>query len=756
MDGTVTTTTPSSSLPSSLHDDAFTIPRPTYDDQQHLLLLVMIDPPTSMMVQPDHHMIALTQMQWMQQQQPPPPSTTTTLSSVPPRRPCLVWLSLPPTVSVSFSSNTTTTTTTTTLTSGNRKHHHHPISLPEQLVQQCWIQECQMLAATTMSSSSGGDVSWESLYRHHYASKTNKISSLTISDQFRLWAQQTIYFSHVVVFWTLSPGQLLYQHHSYHTQTVSSWEHFIQWCADRRSVDGIPISIIMYNSSRSCQSSSDHYNDRHNKSHGSGGFSYRPPIPYHSSTMPSGIRVRHITTLPSTKTIFLSFWRAIYRDATLRTPCVPTRRTNHGLAVFLIRLCHSHPAILKHIWYLLEHQDHSMQRAMESIQRMVVAHYFAAAAKPSTTTFLTTVAVALCNSRTNPTTRPTTPITLSRRLTSLFYDYRYHRMLSSSSRNYTDSAGLFQQLEEYESDRCMSSIALQLYNYVTVRFRRVDDGSQHNTTVLDATSETDGDDLSTSTILSLIFGHTSESTDNTKSTGDLFGGKDSILTDADRQSIIAYIAKVVDRTSETMLVDSVFTKLDLFDHEVVRHQTSMQKRLACKINEFIVVLDHCITLGDVYRVMSALLLIIDENSASEQDPLERNNNVAVHIPCPRRDHVRALVQDMDNESNNMTNNDDNNSKTMLSLMNVPGIMYRLIQNRVSVTEIEWYQAFLDHVQSSNFVPMTTDTGETTTDWFQIFGCGIRHLQISGLIRRNEGRNNSIQYERTALVWCGGD
>ena len=205
-----------------------------------------------------------------------------------------------------------------------------------------------------------------------------------------------------------------------------------------------------------------------------------------------------------------------------------------------------------------------------------------------------------------------------------------------------------------------------------------------------------------------------------------------------------------------MMMDSVFTKLDLFDDEKVQHQTNIENRVQYKVNELIVLLDHCITVRDVNRCMDALLWMKNgETSENNSQMNELDSNRPVHVSCPRRDHVRALVHDIDSTGQIRILNQDRN-QTNLLLINVPGIMYRLIQNRVTVTEIEWYQAFLDHVENHNDVPTTEHKEMTTTNWFHIFGCGIRHLQISGLIRRNEGRNNSIQYERTALVWCGGD
>jgi hypothetical protein len=453
------------------------------------------------------------------------------------------------------------------------------------------------------------------------------------------------------------------------------------------------------------------------------------------------------------KAIFMKLLHSIYLDA---IQMVTIGRENQNVALFLIQLCHSNSVMMNHLWNLFEHQDHSVIRAIESIQR-IVAHYFAV--PNSTMSLMTTVAVALCNiksgssssSKSTTTSHKRSTSLLSKRVTTLFYDDLYRNMLSQSSPSSPSSSReLFHQLEEFVSDQYMASIALQLYNYVQVRYHNADRGSENCSTGNSGTDE-DAVELHTSTVFSMFVERISSALDGTNNND--VGSKlsDIILNDNDRRSIISYITKIIRSTYGTVTTDSVFTKLDLFHDEVAYHQTSIQNRVRCKINELIVLLDNCIILDDVHRCIDSLLLFNGETSGYDHPLNEGDNHSAVFVPCPRRDHVRALVHEIDSEDN------DNNNKRTLLLINVPGIMYRLIQNRVVITEIEWYQAFLDHVQSNNYAPTTKNIEvATTNDWFHIFGCGIRHLQFSGLIRRNEGRNHSIQYERTALVWCGGD
>ena len=642
------------------------------------------------------------------------------------------------------------------------------------------MQELQMMAQTSTTTTT-----FPQLYHQYYIK--NKISSLSIQDQFRLWAQQTIYFDNVVIFWTMAQGKVLYNHHSYNPTTASSnnsnstggfsLELFIQWCAERRCIDGIPISMVLY--APSCCASSR--TDSASTAAATAAAQYRTPIPYYSSSVQSflGIRVRQITTLPSMTTIFQKWFHSIYMDAIQMTPISTTTATTtmisttQTLAIFIIQLCHSNPARMKQIWYLFEQQDHSVRRAIQSIQRMV-AHDCAIPTHPTTLSFMTMVAISLCNrchnnsigsSNTNTTKRNGGASVFSKRVTSLFYDDRYHELFSSSTSSSSNgqvcSRELFHQLEEYEVDRYMSSIALQLYNYILVRYHNIDTDDTVGTSAT-GHNEIGQDDveLHTSTVMSLFVGRNIQALDGTEKNDDFVSANtDKILNDSDRQSIISYIVQVIRRNeTATMMMDSVFTKLDLFDDEKVQHQTNIENRVQYKVNELIVLLDHCITVRDVNRCMDALLWM-KNGETSENNPQmnELDSNRPVHVSCPRRDHVRALVHDIDIDSTGQirTLNQDSNQMNLL-LINVPGIMYRLIQNRVTVTEIEWYQAFLDHVENHDVEPTTEHKEMTTTNWFHIFGCGIRHLQISGLIRRNEGRNNSIQYERTALVWCGGD
>ena len=339
-------------------------------------------------------------------------------------------------------------------------------------------------------------------------------------------------------------------------------------------------------------------------------------------------------------------------------------------------------------------------------------------------------------------------------------------MLLSTTSESTGSQELFQQLQEYESNHYMASIALLLYNYIIVQYHNTDTesgGSNSNNCTIAGNDGTDAEDeveLHASTVFSLFIGHVNSTMDDTKNNDLAFDDVGRILQESDRRSIISYIANVIRKTLGTMTMDSVFTKLDLFDDEKVFHQKSIQNRVKYKINELIVLLDHCITLDDVHRCIDSLLLLTinDNNKSGSDHPIhhtsDNNTSAALHVSCPRRDHVRALIHEIDRKDNDDTTNEESNGKTLL-FINVPGIMYRLIQNRAVVTQKEWYDAFLDHVQNKNNYVMT-ETMTTTDDWFSIFGCGIRHLQVSGLIRRNEGRNHSIQYERTSLVWCGGD
>jgi hypothetical protein len=346
---------------------------------------------------------------------------------------------------------------------------------------------------------------------------------------------------------------------------------------------------------------------------------------------------------------------------------------------------------------------------------------------------------------------------LSKRVTSLFYDDVYQSMLLiPTSLPSAGSRELFHQLQEYESDRYMSSIALQLYNYIQVRYHCSDTSDNENGRTMNDSNGEDDIELHASSVLSLFVGRMNYTwMDDTESNYVAFDNGDLLLNENDRRSIISYLVKIVSSNFGSMTTNSVFTQLHLFDDEKIYHQNGLRNRMKYKINELIVLLDHCITLHDIHRCIDSMLSMNREKEGSDEQIYPfGDHNSSMNVPCPRRDHVRALMREIDNtEIDTIGNKDDNNKKTLL-LINVPGIMYRLIRNRVVVTEVEWYEALLDHVRNNYIVP-TSEYAEMT-DWFHIFGCGIRQLQLSGLIRRNEGRNNAIQYERIALVWCGGD
>jgi hypothetical protein len=390
----------------------------------------------------------------------------------------------------------------------------------------------------------------------------------------------------------------------------------------------------------------------------------------------------------------------------------------------------------------------------------MVAQYYARPYPTTATTigsFMTMVTVLLARDN-NCVTATSRSSLLSKRVTSLFYDEVYQSMLLlPTSSQIAGSRELFHQLQEYESDRYMSSIALQLYNYIQMRYRYSDTSDSTNSRNMDHSNSEDDIEMHASSVFALLVGRMNYTLmDDTKSNDVILDNGDLLLNENDRRSIISYLVKIVRSNFGNITTNSVLTQLHLFDDEKIHYQKGLHNRMKYKINELIVLLDHCITLHDIHRCIDSMLSMNREKEGSDEQIYPfGDNNSSMYVPCPRRDHVRALMREIDNsEIDTIGNKDDNNNKKTLLLINVPGIMYRLIRNRVVVTEVEWYEALLDHVRN-NYIAPTSEYAEMT-DWFHIFACGIRQLQLSGLIRRNEGRNNAIQYERIALVWCGGD
>ena len=116
---------------------------------------------------------------------------------------------------------------------------------------------------------------------------------------------------------------------------------------------------------------------------------------------------------------------------------------------------------------------------------------------------------------------------------------------------------------------------------------------------------------------------------------------------------------------------------------------------------------------------------------------------------PRRQSVAALLRLQ--EAPGECGDSDNGRLVHLSLVNIAGTMYRLIQDKVAVTQEDWYEDFWQKAIVEAAVEVSREKSTA------LFSFGLRYLKQCGFIseKLRVGSRSEIIYER-ALVWCGCD
>jgi hypothetical protein len=107
---------------------------------------------------------------------------------------------------------------------------------------------------------------------------------------------------------------------------------------------------------------------------------------------------------------------------------------------------------------------------------------------------------------------------------------------------------------------------------------------------------------------------------------------------------------------------------------------------------------------------------------------------------PRKQVVAAL--------SNLPEPRRSNQQQQLPLTCLPSMMYRLIHDRVTVTEEDWYDEFWEKAG--------TEYDCCREQSFILFSFGLRYLKQCGLVAEKirAGTRSDLLYERAKLVWCG--
>jgi len=175
-----------------------------------------------------------------------------------------------------------------------------------------------------------------------------------------------------------------------------------------------------------------------------------------------------------------------------------------------------------------------------------------------------------------------------------------------------------------------------------------------------------------------------------------------------------------------------------------RRELDSSRLIRC-LNELIIVVDNCISMDEIKRSIKSLLeewhIVASSHHADQQS---QEKALATLYNQPRRHTIAGLLKGAATLTS--TPAEDFGVKLEFLLND----LYRLIlRDRVSISQSEWFTLFHHKI-----VPQLE-----RQEAYSLFVCGVSHLKIAGLIRERKRmgvcKNDSI-YDKTALVWCGGD
>jgi hypothetical protein len=223
-----------------------------------------------------------------------------------------------------------------------------------------------------------------------------------------------------------------------------------------------------------------------------------------------------------------------------------------------------------------------------------------------------------------------------------------------------------------------------------------------------------------------------------------------IITLGDRNALLSLMANTLVLDPKNAPHFSSLYFLDLWEHEKQSHAQRVQELWKKALYEMIILLDHCLTVSDVEQCLQPWLreaaLASGTNPWQHQEPSSLSNDwdreKLATLPQIRRDVVASLLDGAELYKENAD-----------SLFSIPGWMYCHILDRICISERDWFETCFG---KSAAVPLTNVSIEALWDWFCY---GIRHLKLCGLIRSRRGlggKKSETFYEKTALVWCGGD
>jgi hypothetical protein len=158
------------------------------------------------------------------------------------------------------------------------------------------------------------------------------------------------------------------------------------------------------------------------------------------------------------------------------------------------------------------------------------------------------------------------------------------------------------------------------------------------------------------------------------------------------------------------------------------------------VNELIILCDNCYTCLDMDKCLARYK---DDWARHTRDVTGSSTSAAVDSELaaldvqPRRHSMRGLLDGLPTS----------NPASPTNLVHLVGNMFKLIQDRITVLQSEWFEVFRQ----------TFALEASFAEALVLFGYGIYHLKLCGLLRekRVHGKND-VRYEKALLVWCSGE
>jgi hypothetical protein len=196
-----------------------------------------------------------------------------------------------------------------------------------------------------------------------------------------------------------------------------------------------------------------------------------------------------------------------------------------------------------------------------------------------------------------------------------------------------------------------------------------------------------------------------------------------------RHRIMSFLARI--RTHSSCAAGSlnnlVFSKVD-------HVESLLNERVSTLANELIVVLDKCTYVAEVEKCLHPIVETFGQIATLPNSSAAAATALASLTTQPRRHLVAGII--------NMV---PVGREDPFSVANIPSLMFKLVQDRVTIPQGEWFGTFEECIALL----------ATRQESILFFAYGLNYLKLCGLIREKRMRGDTI-YEKAVLVWSSGD